>query len=80
MGKPLLRSFWPRTSRDDTNPHATFRPREAAGYRLRKKRENEDSAVDKMARLRRDWRRVEAMSLLTKETGGATDGATSCLE
>ena len=55
LKRPLLRRFWPVTSTDDTNPHMVFRPREKEKYKLRKKRQNDISAYQKMKQLREDF-------------------------
>lgn len=55
LKRPLLRKFWPVTSTEDTNPHLVFRPREKEKYRLRKKRQNDLDAYQKLQQLRSDF-------------------------
>jgi enhancer of polycomb-like protein len=55
------------TSTDDTNPHLVFRPREKEKYKLRKKRQNDMEAYNKMRQLRSDFDNVRAILLLVKK-------------
>ncbi len=48
MRKPLLRRYWALVSANDSNPHVVFRPRERAGYKLRKHRKNDMEAYRKV--------------------------------
>ncbi|GAX18120.1 hypothetical protein FisN_25Hh101 [Fistulifera solaris] len=60
LKRPLLRRYWPVTSTDDTNPHLVFRPREKEKYKLRKKRQNDMEAFQKMSWLRHDFDNLRA--------------------
>ena len=61
LKRPLLRQYWPVTSTDDTNPHLVFRPREKEKYKLRKKRQNDMEAFQKMKQLRNDFDNLRAV-------------------
>ena len=67
LKRPLLRRFWPVTSTDDTNPHLVFRPREKEKYKLRKKRQNDMDAYNKMKQLRSDFDNLKAVLQLVKK-------------
>jgi len=58
LKKPLLRTFWPSTAIDDTNPHMVFRPREKERYKLRKHRKNDMESFRRMQQLRRDCEKL----------------------
>lgn len=60
LKRPLLRRYWPVTSTDDTNPHLVFRPREKEKYKLRKKRQNDMEAFQKLSWLRHDFDNLRA--------------------
>mmetsp|Transcript_8537 Transcript_8537/g.18791 ORF Transcript_8537/g.18791 Transcript_8537/m.18791 type:complete len:379 (-) Transcript_8537:605-1741(-) len=64
LRRPLLRRFWPVTACNDTNPHLVFRPREKEKYKLRKKRQNDLEALQKLRRLKRDFSRLKTMCAL----------------
>jgi enhancer of polycomb-like protein len=66
LKRPLLRKFWPVTSTEDTNPHLVFRPREKEKYRLRKKRQNDFDAYQKLQQLRNDFDTLRAVLRLVK--------------
>jgi enhancer of polycomb-like protein len=66
LKRPLLRRFWPVTSTDDTNPHFVFRPREKEKYKLRKKRQNDLDAYQKLKQLRLDFDNLRALADLVK--------------
>jgi len=67
LKRPLLRRFWPVTSSDDTNPHLVFRPFDKEKYRLRKKRQNDLEAFQKMKQLRSDFDSLRAVLDLVKK-------------
>ncbi len=66
LRKPLLRKYWPVTATNDTNPHMVFRPREKEKYKLRKKRQNDVDAFNKMKQLRTDFEKVRLLLDLVK--------------
>ncbi|GKZ00085.1 hypothetical protein MPSEU_000961900 [Mayamaea pseudoterrestris] len=66
LKRPLLRNYWPVTSTEDTNPHLVFRPREKEKYRLRKKRQNDFAAFEKLQQLRNDFESLRTVLRLVK--------------
>lgn len=61
LKKPLLRTYWPVTASNDTNPHLVFRPREKEKYKLRKKRQNDLDAYRKMKQIRIDFEKIRVL-------------------
>jgi len=63
LKKPLLRRFWPPTSATDTNPHQVFRQSHTKENkrRLRKKKQNDVEAYQKMKLLKSDFERVRVL-------------------
>jgi len=61
LRKPLLRRYWPPTAATDTNPYQVLRRHDKEKRRLRKKRQNDDEAYEKMRRLRADFEGVRAL-------------------
>ena len=61
LKKPLLRTYWPVTASNDTNPHLVFRPREKEKYKLRKKRQNDIDAYRKMQQLKLDYDKIRVL-------------------
>ncbi|KAA0147246.1 hypothetical protein FNF29_07507 [Cafeteria roenbergensis] len=62
LKKPLLRRFWPPTSENNADPHATFRQRTKERYRLRRTRRSDDMAsYRKLADVRQTLARAMAL-------------------
>mmetsp|Transcript_15311 Transcript_15311/g.33081 ORF Transcript_15311/g.33081 Transcript_15311/m.33081 type:complete len:829 (+) Transcript_15311:165-2651(+) len=70
LKKPLLRRYWPVTSSTDLNPHMVFRPRDKEKRKLRKKRQNDIEAYNKMKMLKMDFERLDVLcDLIVRREG-----------